>query len=375
MPVANYDTYCRMLDRAREARFAYPAINVTSLTTANAVLRGLAESGSDGIIQVSTGGGAFASGTAVKNMAFGAISNAEHVHRVAEQYAVYVALHTDHCQAHVLDTFVIPLIEETERRRAAGQPNLFNGHMFDGSHLPLDENLRIAAPLLERCGRSELFLEIETGVVGGEEDGVSGGTDKLYTTPEETLEVADRLNPIGARYLLAATFGNVHGVYKPGQVKLRPSVLKECQDAVVRAHGSQARFSLVFHGGSGSTLGEIHEALDYGVVKMNVDTDMQYAFSRAIADHMFTQYDGVLKVDGDVGRKKAYDPRTYMSLAEVAMAARVKQAVSDLRATGTTMYSARGKEGDAARNGLQSAEPRRVHDSVAAHGHTVRQGI
>jgi fructose-bisphosphate aldolase class II len=375
MPVANFDTYCTMLDRAREGRFAYPAINVTSLTTANAVLRGLAEAGSDGIIQVSTGGGAFASGTSVKNMAMGAISIAEHVHRVAEQYPVYVALHTDHCQAHVLDSFVIPLIEETERRRAAGQPNLFNGHMFDGSHLPLDENLRIAAPLLERCRRNDLVLEIETGVVGGEEDGVTGGTDKLFTTPEDTLEVANRLNPIGGRYLLAATFGNVHGVYKPGQVKLRPSVLKECQDAVVRVHGGRARFSLVFHGGSGSTLGEIHEALEYGVVKMNVDTDMQYAFSRAIADHMFKQYDGMLKVDGDVGRKKAYDPRTYMSLAEVAMAARVTQAVSDLRATGTTLYAVRGKEGDAARNGFQGVEVGGVRDPLAAHGHTVRGGV
>jgi len=248
--------------------------------------------------------------------------------------------------------------------------------MFDGSTLPLDENLRIAAPLLERCRRNDLVLEIETGVVGGEEDGVSGGTDKLYTTPEDTLEVANRLNSIaGARYLLAATFGNVHGVYKPGQVKLRPSVLKECQDAVVRVHGNRARFSLVFHGGSGSTLAEIHEALEYGVVKMNVDTDMQYAFSRAIADHMFKEYDGMLKVDGDVGRKKAYDPRTYMSLAEVAMAARVTQAVSDLRATGTTLYGVRGKEGDAGRNGFQGAEAGGVRDPLAAHGHTVRGGV
>ena len=355
MPVANYEIYCGMLDRAREGHFAYPAINVTSLTTANAVLRGLAESRSDGIIQVSTGGGAFASGWAVKNMAMGAISIAEHVHRVAEHYPVYVALHTDHCQADKLDAFVIPLVEETERRRAAGLPNLFNGHMFDGSHLPLDDNLRIAAPLLERCGRNELILEIETGVVGGEEDGVTGGTDKLFTTPEDTLEVAHRLNGIGARYLLAATFGNVHGVYKPGQVKLRPSVLKACQDVVVQAHGDRARFYFVFHGGSGSTLEEIHEAVDYGVVKMNVDTDMQYAFSRAIADHFFKNYDGVLKVDGEVGKKKAYDPRTYLSLAEAAMAVRVQQAVGDLRGLGTTLYAAAGKGNDAAAHGLPGA--------------------
>ena len=376
MPIADYETYCRMLDRSREGHFAYPAINVTSLTTANAVLRGLAESRSDGIIQVSTGGGAFASGSSVKNMAIGAISIAEHVHRVAEHYPVYVALHTDHCQADKLDSFVIPLIEETERRRAAGLPNLFNGHMFDGSHLPLDDNLRIAVPLLERCRRSELILEIETGVVGGEEDGVSGGTDKLYTTPEETLEVANRFNQIaGARYLLAATFGNVHGVYKPGQVKLKPSVLKACQEAVVQAHGERARFYFVFHGGSGSTLQEIHEAVDHGVVKMNVDTDMQYAFSRAIVDHMFKHYNGVLKVDGEVGNKKAYDPRSYLSLAEVAMAARVRHAVSDLRATGTTLYDATGKDNDAATTELPSADPGRVRDPLTAHRNPVRAGV
>jgi fructose-bisphosphate aldolase class II len=374
MPVANYEIYCRMLDRARNGRFAYPAINVTSLTTANAVLQGLAESRSDGIIQVSTGGGRFASGS-VKNMAIGAISIAEHVHRVAEHYPVYVALHTDHCQADTLDEFVIPLVEETERRRAAGRPNLFNGHMFDGSHLSLDENLQIAAALLDRCHRNELILEIEVGVVGGEEDGVSGGTDRLYTTPEDTLEVANRLNAAGARYLLAATFGNVHGVYKPGQVKLKPAVLKACQEAVVQAHGERARFYFVFHGGSGSTLQEIHEAVDYGVVKMNVDTDMQYAFSRAIADHFFRNYDGVLKVDGEMGKKKSYDPRTYLSLAEAAMAARVRQAVSDLRATGTTLYDAIGKEGDAARTGLPSNEPGRVHDSFAARRNPVRTGV
>jgi fructose-bisphosphate aldolase class II len=340
MPVVDYQTYCKMLDRAREGRFAYPAVNVTSLTTANAVLKGLAESKCDGIIQVSTGGGAFASGSSVKDMALGAISIAEHVHRAAERYPIYVALHTDHCQADKLDKLVIPLVEETERRRAAGRPNLFSSHMFDGSALPLKENLDIAVKLLERFQKNDLILEIEAGVVGGEEDGVTGAAGaKLYTTPEDTLEVARRLNSIaGARYLLAATFGNVHGVYKPGHVKLRPTVLKDCQDAVVKQYGEQARFYLVFHGGSGSELRDIHEALDYGVVKMNVDTDMQYAFTRPIADHMMRNYDGVLKVDGEVGNKKNYDPRTYLTLAEAAMAERVKLAVTELRATGTTMY-------------------------------------
>ena len=340
MPVADYKTYCKMLDRARENSFAYPAINVTSLTTANAVLKGLAESRSDGIIQVSTGGAAFASGTSVKDMVLGAISIAEHVHRVAERYPVYVALHTDHCQADKLDRFVLPLVAETERRRATGLPNLFNSHMFDGSALPLKENLDIACTLLERFHRSELILEIETGVVGGEEDGIKAeASAKLYTTPEDTLEVARRLNAItGARYLLAATFGNVHGVYKPGHVKLKPSILNDCQDAVVNVYGEKARFDLVFHGGSGSSAAEISEAICYGVVKMNIDTDTQYAFTRAIADFILKNYDGVLKIDGEVGRKQAYDPRTYLASGETAMAERVKKAVTDLGGSGTTLF-------------------------------------
>ena len=340
MPVADYNIYCQMLERARVGRFAYPAINVTSLTSANAVLKGLAESKSDGIIQVSTGGGAFASGSSLRDMALGAISIAEHVHRAAERYPVYVALHTDHCQADKLSKLVIPLVEETERRRAAGRPNLFNSHMFDGSALPLKENLNIAVKLLERFQRNDLILEIEAGVVGGEEDGVKGEAGaNLYTTPDDTLEVARQLNAVkGARYLLAATFGNVHGVYKPGHVKLKPSILKDCQDAVVKEFGEKARFYLVFHGGSGSELRDIHDAIDYSVVKMNIDTDTQYAFTRPIADHMLRNYSGVLKVDGEMGDKKAYDPRTYLALAESAMAERVKQAVSDLRAVGSTMF-------------------------------------
>src|SRR5205814_1876054 len=291
MPIADYKTYCSILDRARSGGYALPAANVTSLTTANAVLRGLAESTADGIIQISTGGGAFASGTSLKDMALGAIAIAEHVHRAAERYPIYVALHTDHCLKDKLDKFVLPLVEETEKRRAAGRPNLFTAHMFDGSNLSLQENLEISAKLLGRFKKNDLILEIETGAVGGEEDDVVGEKGaKLYTTPEDTLEVARRLNPIAGRYLLAATFGNVHGVYKPGHVKLKPGVLKACDDAVAKAHGEAARFHFVFHGGSGSTLGEIHESLDYGVVKMNVDTDMQYAFTRAVVGHMFKNY-------------------------------------------------------------------------------------
>ncbi len=235
----------------------------------------------------------------------GAISIAEHVHRLAERYPIYVALHTDHCQAERLDKYVFPLVEETERRRALGRPNLFNSHMFDGSALPLEQNLDIAVKLLERFRKSDLILEIEAGVVGGEEDGIKAtAAAKLYTTPEDTLEVARRLNPIGGRYLLAATFGNVHGVYKPGHVKLKPSILKDCQDAVVGKYGPEARFHLVFHGGSGSELQQIHEAIDCGVVKMNIDTDT-HMLSRAWSHSICSKnYDSVLKLDGEVGKQE-----------------------------------------------------------------------
>jgi fructose-bisphosphate aldolase class II len=340
MPVADYKTYCRMIDNATQKRFAYPAINVATMESANAVLRGLSEKRSDGIIQVSTGGGSFASGTAVKDMALGAISLAEHVHRVAGRYPVYVALHTDHCPSTHLESFLMPLIEETERRRAAGLPNLFNSHMFDGSSLPLQENLDMSLPLLERCHRNRMLLEIEVGVVGGEEDGITADSSaRLYTTPEEAMEVAKHFRSVaGARYLLAATFGNVHGVYKPGHVKLKPTILKACQDMAEKIYGESFRFPFVFHGGSGSTLEEIREAIDYGVVKMNVDTDAQYAFTRAVADHIIKNYDGVLKVDGDVGNKKSYDPRTYLALAEVAMAKQVGRIAEVLKSEGTTLF-------------------------------------
>jgi fructose-bisphosphate aldolase class II len=338
MPVVNPAQYVQMLDKAKAEKFAFPAFNVTSTETANAVLLGLKTAGADGIIQVSTGGAEFISGLGVKSMAKGAIALADYVHYMADQYDVNVALHTDHCHPKYLDTFVLPLIEETERRRAAGRPNLFNAHMFDGSELGLSDNIARSSELLKRCAASELILEVEIGVVGGEEDGhdTSGvGKDKLYTTPEDMVATHSALAPLG-RYMLAATFGNVHGVYKPGNVVLKPSILRDGQAAIAKACGG-AHSLLVFHGGSGSSLQEIHETLDYGVIKMNIDTDTQYAFTRAIADHMFKNYDGVLKVDGEVGNKKAYDPRPYMKKAEQSMADRVIRACQDLRCAGKSM--------------------------------------
>lgn len=343
MPVVNYKQYCEMLDNAKKNKFAYVAVNVTSMSTANAVMKALAESKADGIIQISTGGAEFASGLSKEDMALGAISLANHVHLLAEKYNVYVALHTDHCQASKLDSYLIPLIEETERRRAMGLPNLFNSHMFDGGELPLKENIRISKELLERCAKNEIILEIEAGVVGGEEDGVNNEhapAEKLYTTPEDMLLVARELKKVpNSRFLLAATFGNVHGVYKPGNVKLKPSILKNGQDAIVKEFGEEGKLDLVFHGGSGSTVEEIHETLEYGVIKMNVDTDMQYAYTRGIVDHFFKNYDGVLKVDGEVGSKKVYDPRSYLKKAEATMTEQIKKVVATLRSDNTSLLN------------------------------------
>ncbi|WP_062350651.1 class II fructose-bisphosphate aldolase [Herbidospora yilanensis] len=339
MPIATPEVYAEMLDRAKSGGFAYPAINVTSSQTLNAALRGFAEAESDGIIQVSTGGAEFASGTTVKDMVIGATALAEYARVVAAKYNVTIALHTDHCPADKLDGFMRPLIEISRERVARGQEPLFQSHMWDGSAVPLEENLQIASELLDKCAEARVVMEMEIGVVGGEEDGVSHEiNDKLYTTPEDAIATAEAVG-LGerGRYMLAATFGNVHGVYKPGAVKLRPSVLKDIQDAVGNKYGKDKPFDLVFHGGSGSLLEEIHEAISYGVIKMNIDTDTQYAFTRPVVDHMFKNYDGVLKIDGEVGNKKAYDPRAYGKLAEAGMAKRIVEACQHLKSAGTKL--------------------------------------
>lgn len=339
MPVANYETYCKMMDNAYKNHFAFPAINVFDMESVSGVLAGLAEAKSDGIIQMSLGGAKHASGNAVGDSVAGAIALATYIHQMAEKYNIYVAIHTDHCQADKVDSFLIPLIEATEARRAKGLPNLFSSHMFDGSALPHKENVRLAKGLLERCAKNDLILEVEAGVVGGEEDGVNNEgvhRDKLYTTPEDMMLVETELSGVG-RYTLAATFGNVHGVYKPGNVKLNPKILKSGQDAIQAAKGPDAHFNFVFHGGSGSSHEEIQETLQYGVVKMNIDTDTQYAFTRPVAAHMFTNYDGVLKVDGEVGVKKVYDPRSYLKQGEAGITKRVMEACADLNSTGKTI--------------------------------------
>jgi fructose-bisphosphate aldolase class II len=335
MPIATPEVYAQMLDRAKEHGFAYPAINVTSSQTLNAALRGFAEADSDGIIQVSTGGAEYLSG-GLKDMVTGSEAFAHFARTVAAKYPMHIALHTDHCPSDKLAGFMRPLVRISGERVARGEEPLFQSHMWDGSAVPLKENLALASELLEECARARTVMELEIGVVGGEEDGVTGEmNEKLYSTPQDALATADALG-LGerGRYILAATFGNVHGVYKPGHVVLRPAILAEIQEAVGNKFGKDKPFDLVFHGGSGSALGEIREAISYGVIKMNVDTDTQYAFTRPIAAHMFTHYDGVLKVDGEVGNKKAYDPRSYGKAAEASMAARVVKACEDLMSAG-----------------------------------------
>ena len=339
MPIATPEKYAEMLDKAKAGKYAFPAINVTSSQTLNAALQGFAEAGSDGIVQVSTGGAEYLSGPTIKNMVSGAVALAEYAHVVAEKYPVNIVLHTDHCQKEKLDTYVRPLIAISQERVNAGKNPLFQSHMWDGSAVPMAENLLIAEELLALTSKAHQMLEIEVGVVGGEEDGVAAEiNDKLYTTPEDGLATAAALG-LGenGRYIVALTFGNVHGVYKPGAVKLRPAVLKEIQDAVGAKYGKDKPFDLVFHGGSGSTPQEISDAVDFGVIKMNIDTDTQYAWTRSVAGWMMSHYDGVLKIDGEVGNKKVYDPRVWGKEAEGALAKRVVEACTYLRSVGKSI--------------------------------------
>lgn len=340
MPIATPEVYREMLDRAKENVFAYPAINVTSSQTLTAALQGLAEAESDGIIQVSVGGAEYWSGATIKDRVTGSLAMAASAYEVAKNYPIQVALHTDHCAKEMLDSWVIPLLEiEAEEVKRGGLP-AFQSHMWDGSAVPLKENLEIAQKLLEMSNAANTILEVEIGVVGGEEDGIVGEiNEKLYTTVEDGMKTAEALG-LGenGRYMTALTFGNVHGVYKPGFVKLRPELLGEIQVAVGAAFDVGDRpFDLVMHGGSGSSAEEIAEAVRNGTIKMNIDTDTQYAFTRPVAGFMFENYDGVLKVDGEVGVKKMYDPRAWGKAGEAGMAARVVEAAEQLGSAGNKL--------------------------------------
>jgi fructose-bisphosphate aldolase, class II len=312
MPFADYARFGRMTEHAMDAGFAYPAVNVHDMFTLNAVIEGFDKAGSDGIVQIYPDAARAVSGLA-DDPVLGAVSLAEHAHRIAARSDVNVALHTDHCSYDQLDGFLIPLIEESERRNASGLGNLFTSHMFDGSTLPLKENLTLSRELLSRCSSAGLWLEIEVGIVGAENsDGANTG-DKLYTGPDDFLKIREYLGDrSNDRYLVAPAFGNVHGVYRPGEVVLEPGILASCQQALTDRYGPKNRFPLVFHGGSGSTDEEIRAVVGHGAVKMNIDTDGQYAFTRRIADYFFTQYGKVLRIDGDVGVKSAYFAETWL---------------------------------------------------------------
>jgi fructose-bisphosphate aldolase class II len=338
MPIATPDSYRDMLDRAKAGGFAYPSINVTGSQTLNAALQGFADAESDGIIQVSVGTALYLSGNRVQDRAVGSKALALYAHEVAAKYGVTVALHTDHCPAESLDDWVRPLLADSIERRGRGLDPLYQSHMWDGSAVSLGDNLEIAKRLLEESVKANTLLEIEVGVIGGEEDGVSHEiNDKLYSTVEDARATIAALGAgENGRYLTALTFGNVHGVYNPATVNLRPEILAEIQAVIGAEIGKTNPFDLVFHGGSGSSAADIAAAVANGVIKMNIDTDTQYAFTKSIAGHMFSKYDQVLKIDGQFGNKKAYDPRSWGKPAENAMAARVVEAAEMLGSAGQT---------------------------------------
>ena len=316
-----------MLNRARDGKFAYPAINVTSSQTLSAALRGFADAESDGIIQVSVGGAEYWSGSTVKDRIAGSLAMAAYAREVAKNYDVTIALHTDHCAKQNLDSWTEQLMHMEAEEVKAGRLPWFQSHMWDGSAIALDENLEIAKRLLQLAVDSHTVLEIEVGAVGG------------YTSTADAIKTVEALG-LGenGRYITALTFGNVHGAYKPGHVKLRPELLGTIQEEVAAHYGLDHRpFDLVMHGGSGSTDEEIALAVANGVIKMNVDTDTQYAFTRPVVDWMMTNYEGVLKIDGEVGNEKKYDPRAWGKEAEAGMAARVVEAAERLGSVGTKM--------------------------------------
>ena len=340
MAIATPEVYAEMIDRAKAGKFAYPAVNITSSSTVTAALQGFAEAESDGIIQVSVGGAEYASGSTVKDRVAGSLALAAYAHEVAKGYGITVAIHTDHCAKQNLDSWVRPLLALEAEQVKAGKLPTFQSHMWDGSTVPLEENLIIAEELLELSVAARTILEIEVGVVGGEEDGHEAEiNEKLYTTVEDGLATVRALGTgEKGRYLTALTFGNVHGVYKPGNVKLKPELLGEIQAGIQAKYGTGPKpLDLVFHGGSGSTDEEIATAVANGVIKMNIDTDTQYAYSRSVADTVLKNYDGFLKIDGEMGNKKVYDPRSWGKLAETALAARVVEATRQLGSHGNSI--------------------------------------
>ena len=346
MAIATPESYADMLDRAKAGKYAIPAINVTSSQTLSAALQGFTEAESDGIVQVSNGGAAYWSGSSRADRVKGSLAMSAYAYTIADLYPITFALHTDHCPRKLVDTWLRPLLEIEIEQAKRGEPTAFQSHMWDGSAETLDDNIKLAVELLAMSKKANTILEIEIGAVGGEEDGIKGEENaNLYTTADDAWKAIEALG-LGenGRYITALTFGNVHGSYKPGHVKLRPEILGEIQDDVAKRLGDRlsskvgdksSPFDLVMHGGSGSTDEEIATAVRNGVIKMNVDTDTQYAYTRPVAGWMYTNYEGVLKIDGEVGNKKQYDPRAWGKAAEEGMAARVVEACERLGSVGS----------------------------------------
>jgi len=341
--VATGDEVQAIFNHAKANGYALPAVNVIGSNTINAVLETAAELNSPVIIQFSNGGGQFNAGKGLSNenqraAILGAVSGAKHVHQLAEAYGATVILHTDHCAKKLLP-WVDGLLDASEEHFKATGKSLFSSHMIDLSEEPIEENIEICKTYLERMSKMGMTLEIELGITGGEEDGVDNSDvddSKLYTQPEEVAYAYEELSKVSHRFTIAAAFGNVHGVYKPGNVKLTPKILKNSQEYITKKYGvEENHIDFVFHGGSGSTVEEIREAIGYGVIKMNIDTDLQYAFLEGVRDYVqdksaYLQAQIGNPEGDDQPNKKFYDPRVWLREGEKTFSNRLKKAFEDL---------------------------------------------
>lgn len=346
--IATGDEVQKIFNYAKQKGFALPAVNVVGSSSINGVLETAAKLKAPVIIQFSNGGAAFNAGKGLSNenqraAIAGAVAGAKHIHTLAQLYGATVILHTDHCAKNLLPWIDGLLDAGEEFFKQTGKP-LYSSHMLDLSEEPIEENIEISKKYLERMSKMGMTLEIELGITGGEEDGVdNSGVDssKLYTQPEEVAYAYEELMKVSDKFTIAAAFGNVHGVYKPGNVKLTPVILKNSQDYVQNKYGTGHNpIDFVFHGGSGSTLEEIREAISYGVIKMNIDTDLQFAFTEGIRDYMTSKIDYLRTQIGnpegdDVPNKKHYDPRKWVREGELTFNKRLEQAFADLNNVNT----------------------------------------